>query len=498
MEKDSNKNETKPREKTKPQHAIPETLSKAVPGTPLPGKKNWVVGKFGRVLPVVHLRRRDSRKVAKFDPSKTTHCLKRINLEDSTRTLSDLTWNLDTEVEMRNLVSLKNTRKSKLTENGVDTLAFHESAVEKQGKKSNERALKNYAKNSSAPNLVESNSSDVKSEFSDLYPDSDSSHHSYTEVNKNSSDNTDTARADIISDSSCAVSPSHHDIEICASTISKKNSDSKQLEAKPPNNSSEIADLRKLKSASASKMQKGMNSFRDQLAQNDDKLQVVVHDKDISVETSSTASESSNEISDSSLNESEGESISSKNSDIVSSRNKYKKRTSNLDSGPHEKTQSLRMYSEERSPKTPKAKSNSRALEDTIKKKLSNDKRLDALLAKRKSVTAQKSAIKEALKDLDRGVQSGDGMKHIVFAEEDEEKEDGKSEGIPDQPAYSVGEKVCWSYCCAFTILTQTWYRRVYYLRNLSCPYCTIGNHTDTTVEQHTLALLRINGWSSF
>lgn len=35
---------------------------KAVPGTEVPGHKNWVVSKFGRVLPVLHLKNQHKRK----------------------------------------------------------------------------------------------------------------------------------------------------------------------------------------------------------------------------------------------------------------------------------------------------------------------------------------------------------------------------------------------------------------------------------------------------
>ena len=70
-------------------------LPGAVPGTPVPGKKNWVVGKFSRVLPVVYLRGRDSKKVTKFDPSKSVHRIKKLRCEDVETPCSNLTWNLD-------------------------------------------------------------------------------------------------------------------------------------------------------------------------------------------------------------------------------------------------------------------------------------------------------------------------------------------------------------------------------------------------------------------
>ncbi|KAF6120647.1 nucleolar protein 8 [Phyllostomus discolor] len=69
---------------------------KAVPGTEVPGHKNWVVSKFGRVLPVLHLKNQHKRKIIKYDPSKYCHNLKKIG-EDFTSAIpiSSLTWELE-------------------------------------------------------------------------------------------------------------------------------------------------------------------------------------------------------------------------------------------------------------------------------------------------------------------------------------------------------------------------------------------------------------------
>ncbi|XP_048200991.1 nucleolar protein 8 [Perognathus longimembris pacificus] len=69
---------------------------KAVPGTEVPGHKNWVVSKFGRVLPVLHLKNQHKHKIMKYDPSKYCHNLKKI-AEDFTNTIpiSSLTWELE-------------------------------------------------------------------------------------------------------------------------------------------------------------------------------------------------------------------------------------------------------------------------------------------------------------------------------------------------------------------------------------------------------------------
>lgn len=77
-------------------NSVVSDMKSAVPGTPVPEKRNWVVGKFGRVLPVVFLRRKDGRKVAKFDPSKTVHCVKKIRVDDEKfHSVNNLTWDIE-------------------------------------------------------------------------------------------------------------------------------------------------------------------------------------------------------------------------------------------------------------------------------------------------------------------------------------------------------------------------------------------------------------------
>uniref|UniRef100_A0A673UTE0 Nucleolar protein 8 n=1 Tax=Suricata suricatta TaxID=37032 RepID=A0A673UTE0_SURSU len=69
---------------------------KAVPGTEVPGHKNWVVSKFGRVLPVLHLKNQHKRKIMKYDPSKYCHNLKKIGDDVTNVTpVSHLTWELE-------------------------------------------------------------------------------------------------------------------------------------------------------------------------------------------------------------------------------------------------------------------------------------------------------------------------------------------------------------------------------------------------------------------
>uniref|UniRef100_A0A1A8ENT6 Nucleolar protein 8 n=1 Tax=Nothobranchius korthausae TaxID=1143690 RepID=A0A1A8ENT6_9TELE len=72
------------------------TMKSAVPGTEVPGHKDWVVTKFGRVVPILQLGCQKGRKVQtlKYDPSKYSHNIHRLDRsapEESTP-ISQLTW----------------------------------------------------------------------------------------------------------------------------------------------------------------------------------------------------------------------------------------------------------------------------------------------------------------------------------------------------------------------------------------------------------------------
>ena len=131
-------------------NVIPETLPKAVPGTPIPGYKNWVVGKFARVLPVVYLRRKDGKKVAKFDPSKTTHCLKRLKTEEMQESaVSELTWSLDTAVPISSGVASKSKTNSNREGDGTRSNCKID-VVQDEAKKSSEGRLEKHDNNYSS------------------------------------------------------------------------------------------------------------------------------------------------------------------------------------------------------------------------------------------------------------------------------------------------------------------------------------------------------------
>ncbi|XP_046570509.1 nucleolar protein 8-like [Haliotis rubra] len=68
----------------------------AVPGTPIPGEKNWVVGKYGRVLPILQLKKPSQSKMVRVDPSKLCHNLKKLKDEDvAEEGRVNLTWSID-------------------------------------------------------------------------------------------------------------------------------------------------------------------------------------------------------------------------------------------------------------------------------------------------------------------------------------------------------------------------------------------------------------------
>ncbi len=61
--------------------------------------QNWVVGKFGRVLPVVYIRRKDKQKVMKVDPSKFCHALTNLDKGSDVKQggVETLTWEIEEE-----------------------------------------------------------------------------------------------------------------------------------------------------------------------------------------------------------------------------------------------------------------------------------------------------------------------------------------------------------------------------------------------------------------
>ena len=72
-------------------------MKKALPGTLIEGEKNWVMGKYGRPLPVVYIKNLTGKKLLKVDPSKHCHCLRKINLDVDERSIEHLSWSFEDE-----------------------------------------------------------------------------------------------------------------------------------------------------------------------------------------------------------------------------------------------------------------------------------------------------------------------------------------------------------------------------------------------------------------
>ena len=437
--------------------AVPDTLPKAVPGTPLPGKKNWVVGKFGRVLPVVYLRRKDRKKIAKFDPSKTTHCLKKINLEDSTKSVAGLIWDLQLENDKDSVkgrsAMVKNEGKTKMMVNeqkktrcGADDSMFRKSYVEKPGKKYSERlnGSNDVTTFQDAKLSGSSDSSDVESESfeSSESPSESDSYRSYvkeTEVKAVGASDGNVSRP-----------------KVTTSRSPKEKDNSSMLRKVPPRNTELVSDLINVSESSAS------SEIR---MRKDDRPHEVFLSSDVSPnndfleKTNSTASDrqssdTSDETTDSTLNkrvsislEHDDESSNDSSSDGETENKEItnhitvvsKDRVCNINSGLRKNTKSPHIVSDETTAQSLSVKDvQPQVTKDTSKKKMSNEKRLDALEGKKKNVLAQRNAIKDALKDLDRSTH--DGKNHIIFGESDDDGEDESSS--MEKAAYSLGEKV--------------------------------------------------------
>ncbi|KAM4022738.1 nucleolar protein 8 [Anomaloglossus baeobatrachus] len=106
QERQAAKEKKKPREQSHPQNDLLKSLEKAgvtdfqmkaaVPGTEVPNHKNWVVSKYGRVLPVLHLKGNKEMNIIKYDPSKYCHNVKKLeSISLELTPVAQLTWHLD-------------------------------------------------------------------------------------------------------------------------------------------------------------------------------------------------------------------------------------------------------------------------------------------------------------------------------------------------------------------------------------------------------------------
>ncbi|XP_069793346.1 nucleolar protein 8 [Narcine bancroftii] len=73
-------------------------IKSAVPGTEVPEHKDWIVSKFGRVLPILNLQQNNEKKIIKYDPSKYCHNIKKLDHASDSEIktpVTKLTWNFD-------------------------------------------------------------------------------------------------------------------------------------------------------------------------------------------------------------------------------------------------------------------------------------------------------------------------------------------------------------------------------------------------------------------
>ena len=544
-------------------NVIPETLPKAVPGTPIPGYKNWVVGKFARVLPVVYLRRKDGKKIAKFDPSKTTHCLKRLKTEEIQESaVSELTWSLDTEVPISSCVASKSKTNSKREGDEMRAnckIDLVQDEAKKSSKRRPEKEDNNYSSESSgwdsesssldgevngrrprnmklvkssscnlegqvplkvdkgnttrSPNL--SKTSPVPAKQSKVLQNEEKSLSDTIELNGSKHEIHWNGVLRKLPKSTCEVSDRVDEENVATSSESSDESTdemakSRKIKGKPnaielkgsnckkqttgvpgklPKSTCEASngvDKKNVASSSDSsdestdektKSRKNMgkpnaielkgskrldhtNGGPRKLSKNIGEFGAGVEKKTVSNSRrkETVSSESSDESMDGNLSE-EKSSLSRKiglnNGDMPGSEShsdstKAKRGISQSgDKKPARKLSSVceeaaRSFSENLSVDSKESKILPQLLGDKMKQKLSNDKRLDALMEKRKSVAAHKDMIKDALKDLDSSKRRHDGKKHIVFddVENEDDVEHGNRDPIKEKTAHAVREKV--------------------------------------------------------
>ncbi|XP_009327548.1 PREDICTED: nucleolar protein 8 [Pygoscelis adeliae] len=155
---------------------------RAVPGTEVPDHKKWVVGKFGRVLPILHLRSQQKNKIVKYDPSKYCHNLRKLE-PDLTHVvpISELTWHLegrDDSINKKQQGEFPVTKKppKKLRQLGSEALngaVVHSSGCQSRSKNTSSSQLDRRSKSKSSEKSKLPPSSSLNSKISGrgLLPD---------------------------------------------------------------------------------------------------------------------------------------------------------------------------------------------------------------------------------------------------------------------------------------------------------------------------------------
>ncbi|XP_028302597.1 nucleolar protein 8 isoform X2 [Gouania willdenowi] len=111
------------------------TMKAAVPGTEVPGHEDWVVSKFGRVLPILQLRGQKGGKsrTLKYDPSKYCHNIRRLDQKtsDEATPITQLTWEVqggDDDISKKRRGEFPHYKPPKPKKSRTDVVNSHKAA----------------------------------------------------------------------------------------------------------------------------------------------------------------------------------------------------------------------------------------------------------------------------------------------------------------------------------------------------------------------------------
>ena len=134
-------------------------MKAVVPGTRIANEPNWIIGKYGRPLPIVRLRHKNV-KLLKFDPSKHCHQLKKItdNKDEAGNHVGDLSWSLAETDENEGARNRHGKRKWGKADNNVigkagPTLDEFSEVSKKETKNKVKRLRDNYSTMKSTLNI---------------------------------------------------------------------------------------------------------------------------------------------------------------------------------------------------------------------------------------------------------------------------------------------------------------------------------------------------------
>ena len=406
------------------------------------------------MLPVVYLRRRDRKKIAKFDPSKTTHCLKKIKPEELNTTLSELTWNLESEKEvasgtLRKLMQMKGKKQQKSKSKDINSAKAdfdvgNTCSLEKHEKKASADTLKgNFLL---FPSASLTNDLSVGAVNGNLEPDSSASHseadtdynHRSSGLEGNALSNTEGKSSNTFDSSTSNISPRD------ALSVSTPKKNSVSVEKKTTD---VLSNKSQVDSASCTKIHKENNDISGSLVSHNIGRVQLKDDKNLSDENSSITSDRNSSELSVDMESSESEIVINRSRDQLSPE-VATKLVGEVSLDPMDN-------SDRRLVRSPRTKDESKVTDNPRKQKYSNEKRLDALKDKKKTVLAQRNLIKDALKDLDSLTQSRDEKKHIMFSDNDDDGDDNDLSGVKvmEKAAYSIGDKVCIFDCGLYPII---------------------------------------------